>query len=120
MSKDIEKKAIKTIVKCVAFHGFETWTLRKYERVRLEAFEMWTWKNMENISWKDLKTNEYALDIVKDKIKLFKTILGRKKRYLGHILRGESLVKEVIEGGMEGRNGRGKLRIMLLDDIKNN
>ena len=58
------------------------------------------------------------LDQVKEKRKLLNTILERKKRWLGHILRGESLVKEVIEGRMEGKRGRGKPRIMMLDDIK--
>ena len=72
---------------------------------------------MENINSKDHKTNEYVLDIVKEREKAFK-ILKRKKRWLGHILRGESLVKKVIEGQMEGK--RGNPRIMLLDDIKAN
>ena len=55
---------------------------------------------------------------VNEKRKLLNTILERKKRWLGHILRGESLVKEVIEGRMEGKRGRGKPSIMMLDDIK--
>ena len=71
---------------------------------------------MENISWNDYKTNGYVLEIVKEKRKLLSTVLERKKRWLGHILRGESLVKRVIEGRMEGK--RGKPRIMLLNDIK--
>ena len=74
---------------------------------------MWTWRNMENISWKDHMTNEYVLDQVKEKRKLLNTILERKKRWLGLILGGESLVKEVIEGRMEGKRGRGKPRIMI-------
>ena len=60
------------------------------------------------------------LDIVKEKSKLLNHALERKKRWLGHILRGKSLVKEVIEGRMEGKRGRGKSRIMLLNDIKTN
>ena len=73
---------------------------------------------MENISWKDHITNDYVLGQVNEKRKLLNTILERKKRWLGHILRGESLVKEVIEGRLEGKRGRGKSRIMMLDDIK--
>ncbi len=79
---------------------------------------MWTWRNMENISWKGHMTNEYVLDQVNEKRKLLNTILERKKRWLGHILRGESLLKEVIEGRMEGKKRRGKPRIIMLDDIK--
>jgi hypothetical protein len=48
---------------------------------------------MENISWKDHMTNEYVLDQVKEKRKLLNTILERKKRWLGNILRGENFVK---------------------------
>ena len=79
---------------------------------------MRTWRNIENISWKDHITNEYVLGQVNEKRKLLNTILERKKRWLGHILRAESLVKEVIEGRMEGKRGRVKPRIMMLDDIK--
>ena len=52
---------------------------------------------MENISWKDYMTNEYVLDQVNENRKLLNIILVRIKRRLGHILRGESLVKEFIE-----------------------
>ena len=71
---------------------------------------------MENISWKDHKTNEYVLDMIKERRKLLNTVLEWKKRWLEHVLRGESLVKEVIEARMKGK--RAKPRIMLLDDIK--
>ena len=50
----------------------EAWALRKYERDILEAFEMCTLRNMENISCKDHKTNEYVLDLTKEKKKAFK------------------------------------------------
>ena len=77
-------------------------------------------RNLENISWKDHKTNEYDLDIVIEKGKIFKhctKVLESKKRWLGYVLRRESLVKEVIEGLTEEKRGIEK-RIMLLDDIK--
>ena len=60
---------------------------------------------MENISWKDQITNEYVLSQVNEKRKLLNTILESRKRWVGHILRGDSLVKEVIEGRMEGKIG---------------
>ena len=73
---------------------------------------------MENINWKDHKANEYFLDIVKENIMLLNTVSERKNQWLGHILRVESLVKEVIEGRMEEKRGIGKTHIILLDDIK--
>src|SRR6201996_1944477 len=60
----------------------------------------------------------YVLEAVGEKRKLIDTIMERKRKWLGHILRGDSLVKDVLEGRLEGRGGRGRPRIMLLDDIK--
>ena len=54
------EKVRNTIVWSVALYGSETWILRKNERGILEAFEIWTWRNMENISCKGHKTNEYV------------------------------------------------------------
>ena len=87
-------------------------------RGRLEAFEIWTWRN---------NNGKYQLEGSHDKIlcvrskrerTILNSILERKKRWLGHILRGESLVKDVIEGRLEGKRGRGKPRIMMLDVSK--
>ena len=50
MSKDLKKKTLKTIVWSVALYGSETWTLRKLERDRVEAFEMWAWRSILDIS----------------------------------------------------------------------
>ena len=77
---------------------------------------MWKWRNKENTSWKDHIANEYVLGQVNEKRKILNTSLEKKKRWFGHILRGASLVKKVIEGQMEDE--RGKPRIMMLDDIK--
>ena len=113
-----QKRVIKAVIWSTALYGAETWTLRKRDRDKLEAFEMWTWRNMEGISWKEHKTNEDVLTLVGEKRKLLDVILERKKRWLGHILRGESLVKDVLEGRFEGKRGRGKPPTMLLDDIQ--
>src|ERR1051325_7836440 len=53
MRKALKKKIVKTIVWPVALYGCETWTLRKEEIDRLNAFEMWIWRRMERVSWKD-------------------------------------------------------------------
>ena len=75
MSKDLKKKIIKTIFWSAALYGSETWSLKSTrEKDRLEAFEMWTWRNMENISWKDQNTTEYVLGLAKEKRKLSKTL----------------------------------------------
>ena len=60
---------------------------------------MWIWRRMERVSWKDRKTNEEVLDMVGEKRSIVETITKRKKNWIGHRLRGEGLLKDVIEGG---------------------
>ena len=90
--------------------------MRKVEKTRLEAFEMWIWRRMARVSWKDKKTNEEVLQMVNER-SLLQTILERKKNWIGHVLRGEGLMMEVIEGRMEGKRGKGRKRIGMLEDI---
>jgi len=116
-SKELKKKIIKTLVWSKALYGVETWTMKKEEKRRIEAFEMWIWRRIENISWKEKMTNSEVLTRVNEKRELLSTVLRRKGKWLGHIIRGESLVKDVIEGRIPGRKPRGRPRTMILDDI---
>lgn len=117
MSRKVKKKIIKTVVWSVALYGCETWTLRKDELRRLEALEMWLWRKMEKISWTERKTNEEVLKIVGENKLLIRTIINRKKTWIGHVVRGEGLLKLVMEGRMEGRRPRGRRRIGMIDDL---
>ncbi len=118
MKKDIRKRMVKTLIWPVALYGCETWSLGKKEVDRLQAFEMWIWRRMEKISWKDKKTNVEVLDLVCEERNLVDTILKRKKNWIGHIVRGEGLLKTVMEGRMEGKRGRGRPRIGMIDELK--
>lgn len=118
MSREVKKKIVKTVVWSVALFGCETWTLRKEEIRRLNALEMWMWRRMEKISWTERKTNEEVLHIIKEKKCLVDMIVKRKKNWIGHIVRGESLLKIVIEGRMEGKRPRGRRRMGMIDDLK--
>ena len=73
---------------------------------------------MENIKWTDKITNEEVLLRVGETHNLRETISMRKKRWMGHVLRREGLMKDVLEGRMEGKRLRGRKRIMMMDDIK--
>ena len=79
---------------------------------------MWIWRKMENIKWTDKITNEEVLLRVGETRKLRETIRMRKKRWMGHVLRHEGLMKDVLEGRMEGKRPRGRKIIMMMDDIK--
>ena len=88
MSKGFKKRMIKTLVWPMALYGCETWTMKKEVIDKLEAFEMWVWRRMEKISWKDLKTNDEVLHLVEEERNFMVTIEKRKKNWIGHIVRG--------------------------------
>ena len=100
---------VKTLVWSVVLYGSETWTLRK-EDIRIEVFEMWIWRRMERVSWKEHKTNEEILQKVGEERSLLKTIRERQRKWIGHIMRGDSLLRDIFEGRMEGRRKHGKIK----------
>jgi hypothetical protein len=118
MSVDVKKQIVKTVVWSVALYGAETWTLRKEDIRRLNALEMWLWRRMAKVSYKDRKTNECVLEMVGEGRKLVGMIVQRKKNWIGHVLRGDGLLREVIEGKMEGRRPRGRPRMGMLEELK--
>jgi len=73
----------------------------KNDTQQLRALEMWIWRKMETIKWNVMKTNEQVLSAVGERREIFETIVNRKKNWIGHILRGDELLKDVIEGRME-------------------
>ena len=107
MSSVVKKKMVKTLAWVawpVVLYGCETWTLRKEEKERLHAFEMWVWHRMERVNWKDKKSNEEVLKLVGERRSLLTTVVMRKKNWIGHVLRGsgDCLMRQVMEGGIEG------------------
>src|SRR5580692_5306235 len=84
---------------------------------KLNAFEMWVWRRMQKVSWKDKKTNEEILSLVGEERCLMKTIIKRKNDWIGHVVRGDNLLKRVLEGRMEGKKLRGRPRMGMIDDL---
>src|SRR5215469_5110905 len=101
----------------VALYGAETWTLRRQDIEKLEAFEMWVWRRMEKISWMDRVKNTDVLQRVHEERQLLQMIRERQRKWIGHILRGNSLLRIIIEGRMDGKKQRGRPRMMTLDWI---
>ena len=78
--------------------------VRKEDVKRIESFEMWIWRRMERISWTEHKLNkEVILKKVEEKRSLMDLIRTRQKNWIGHILRGNSLQREIMDGRMEGK-----------------
>ena len=109
---------VKTLVWPVALYGCETWSMKKEVVDKLNAFEMWLWRRMEKVRWQDKKTNEEVLAAVSEERCFVQAILKRKKNWIGHVLRGGSLLKLVIEGRRVGKKPRGRPRMGMIDDLK--
>src|SRR6218665_2455912 len=102
---------VKTLIWSVTLYCAETWTLRKENITRLEPFEMWIWRRMEKISCTEHTSNEVVLKLVEEE----RSLLTMRTRQRNWIMRGDSLQREIIEGRMEGKRGRGRPRQKLLD-----
>jgi len=106
----------------MALYGTETWTLRAADQKYLGSFEMWCCIRMGKISWTDHVRNEEVLLRVNEQRNILHEIRKRKAKGIGHILRRNCLLKQVIEGKikweMEVARRRGRRRKKLLDDLK--
>ena len=72
------------MIKSVVLYDSDTWTLMKEDIQRLKAFEMWTWRRMEKVSWTEHKTNEEVLEMTGEERSLVCTIKTRQKKWIGH------------------------------------
>ena len=95
LSLQLKKRMVKSLIWSVTLYASETWTLRKEDIKRLEAFEMWIWRRIERINWMEHWKNVDVLLLVNEERSLIDTIRQRQKNWIGHILRGESLLRTV-------------------------
>src|SRR6218665_2509206 len=89
-------------------------TMRNEDITRLEAFEMKVWRRTEKISWTEHISNE-VLTLVEEERSLLMIVKTRQRNWMRHIMRGDSLQRETIEGRTAGKRGRGRPRKKLLD-----
>ena len=82
----------------------------KDEINRLEALEVWLWRGLEKISWSDKIRNDEVFARVMEERCLIRTIRQRQKNWIGHVLRGEVLLRDVLEGKVKGKKRSGKPR----------
>ena len=99
---NLRKKLVKCYIWCMALYGAETWKLRAADQKYLESFEVWCWRRMEKISWTDHVRNEEVLLRVNEQRNILHEIRKRKANWMGHILRRNCLLKQVIEGKIKG------------------
>ena len=109
---------VKAMVFPVVMYGCESWTVKKAEHQRMDAFELWCWRRLLRVSWTARKSNQSILKEISPGISLEGMMLKLKLPYFGHLmLRVDSLEKTLILGGIGGRRRKGRQRIRWLDGI---
>ena len=101
----------------VVMYGCESWTVKKAERRRIDAFELWCWRRLLRVSWTARRSNQSILKEISPECSLEGLMLKLKLQYSGHLMRrADSLEKTLMLGGIGGRR-RGRQRVRWLDGI---
>ena len=109
---------VKAVVFPVVMDGYESWTVKKAERQRIDAFEIWCWRRLLRVPWTVRRSNQSILKEINPGISLEGMMLKLKLQYFGHLMRRvDSLEKTLTLGGVGGRRRRGQQRMRWLDDI---
>ena len=110
-------RLVKAMVFPVVMYGCESWTVKKAERQRIDAFELWCWKRLLRVPWTARRSNQSILKKISPECSLERLMLKLKLQYFGHLMwKADSFGKTLMLGKIKGRRG-GRLRIRWLDDI---
>ena len=102
----------------VVMYGCESWTVKKAERRRIDAFELWCWRSLLWVLWTARRSNQSILKEISPGCSLEGMMLKLKLQYFGHLMRRvDSLEKTLMLGGIGGRRKRGQQRMRWLDGI---
>ena len=113
-------RLVKAMVFPVVMYGCESWTVKKAESQRIDAFELWCWRRLLRVPWTARRSNQSILKEISPGISLEGVILKLKLEYFGHLMRRvDSLEKTLMLGGIGGRRRRGRQRMRRLDGITN-
>ena len=102
----------------VVMYGCESWTIKKAECQRIDAFELWCWSRLLRVPWTAKRSNQSILKEIGSEYSLEGLIMKVKLQYFGHLMRrADSLEKTLMMGKIEGRRRRGRQRMRWLDSI---
>ena len=111
---------IKAMVFPVVMDGSESWTIKKAECRRIDAFELWWWRRLLRVPWTARRSNQSILKEISPGCSLEGLVLKLKLQYFGHLMwRADSFEKTLMLGGIGGRRRRGRQRMRWLDGITN-
>ena len=109
---------VKAMVFPVVMYGCESWTVKKVEHQRIDAFELWCWRRLLRVPWTARRSNQSILKEINPGISLEGMMLKLKLQYFGHLMRRvDSLEKTLMLGGIGDRRRRGRPRMRWLDGI---
>ena len=109
---------VKSMVFPVVMYGCETWTIKKAEHWRIDAFELWCWRRLLRVPWTARRSNQSILKEMNPEYLLEGLMLKLKLQYFGHLMqRTDSFEKTLMLGKIEGRRRRGRQRMRWLDSI---
>ena len=109
---------VKAMVFPVVMCGCESWTVKKAECQRIDAFELWCWRRLLRVPWTARRSNQSVLKEISPGCSLEGLMLKLKLQYFGHLMRKvDSLEKTLMLGGIGGRRRRGRQRMRRLDGI---
>ena len=104
----IKVRLVKAMVFPVVMYGYESWTVKKAERRRIDAFELWCWRRLLRVPWSARRSNQSILKEISPGCSLEGMMLKLKLQYFGHLIgRVDSLEKTLMLGGIGGRRKRG-------------
>ena len=123
-SRDITLPTKVHLVKAMVFpmvmYECESWTVKKAEHQRIDAFELWCWRRLLRVPWTSRRSNQSILKEISPRCSLKGLMLKLKLQYFGHLMqRADSIEKTLMLGKIEGRRRRGRQRMRWLDDITN-
>ena len=108
----------KAMVFPVVIYECESWTIKKAERQRIDAFELWCWRRLLRVPWTARKSNQSILKEISLECSLEGLMLKLKLQYFGHLMRrADSFEKTLMLGKIEGRSRRGRQKMRWLDGI---
>ena len=111
-------RLVKAMVFPVVMYGCESWTVKKADRRRIDAFELWCWRRLLRVPWTARRSNQSILKEINPGISLEGMLLKLKLQYFGHLMRRvDSLEKTLMLGGIGGRRRKGQKRMRWLDGI---
>jgi len=118
ISLSTKVRLVKAMVLPVVMYGCESWTTKKAEHQRIEAFELWCWRSLLRVPWTARRSNQSILKEVSPRCSLEGLMLKLKLQYFGYLMqRADSFEKTLMLGKIEGRRIRERQRMRWLDGI---